>query len=95
MGGWWAVLEGAVSKEKLDQVSFVRLEPVQLDGLDPANVKPVDVVSIEQLLGELGIFRNGSADQCGTNGLDHLILWAFDDRSEGEHVLGIREFSFG
>lgn len=91
----WAVLEGAVSKEKLDQVSFVRLQPVQLDRLDPANVQPVDVIRIEQLLAELGIFRDRSADQCGANGLDHLILWAFNNRSEREHVLGIREFGFG
>lgn len=95
MGWWRAVLEGAVSEEKLDQVSFVRLEPVQLDRLDPANVQPVDVIRIEQLLAELGIFRDRCADQCGANGLDRLILRAFDNRSKGEHVLGIREFGFG
>ena len=49
-------LEGAGTEEEVDDVPFVRLQPVELDGGHRAEVEAVDVGGVEQLLPERSIF---------------------------------------
>ena len=42
------------AEQEVDDVAFVRLQPVEGDRFNRADIKPVDVGRVEQLLRELG-----------------------------------------
>lgn len=63
MGRWQAVLEGSVPKQEVDDVAFVRLQPVQGTGWNRADVESVDVASIHQLCDPLVVVSDRGADQ--------------------------------
>jgi hypothetical protein len=50
--GWRSVLKGTCSEQEVDDVSFVRLEPVELDRLDFTDIQSIDVGGIEELSSE-------------------------------------------
>ena len=77
------------TKEKFDDIAFVRLQPIELDGRDRADVQAVDLGRIDQLALPLLISGDRAADQGGPDLLKHLLLRAADDANEGEHVLSI------
>src|SRR5207249_9508188 len=77
-------------EEEVDDAAFVRLQPVELDRLERAEVEAVDVDRIGQGPLELRVLGNGRAHQRRADLLQHLGLRAFDDGAEGEHVLLLR-----
>src|SRR5206468_2192711 len=83
------------AEEKLDDVALVRLQPVELDGGDGAEIQTVDVRRIEQLALPLPVLGDGAAHQRGTNLPDHLFLRAADHAHEWEHELGIGKLACG
>ena len=90
MSRWRAVLEGACAKQEIDNVAFVRLQPVQLVSSDGSNIQPINVSRIQQLTGEGFIFGDRSTNQSLTDFFQHLVLGAIDHRHEWKHVFGIR-----
>ncbi len=83
------------AEEKLDDVALMRLQPVQFEGGEGADIQTVDVRCIDQLSLPLLILSNSAADQRRTNLLEHLFLGATDDAHEGEHELGIGKCEIG
>src|ERR1700722_12807827 len=65
MRGRGAVLEGAGAEQEVDDVAFVRLQPVEGDRFYRADVEAVDVRRVEQLAGEFRILGDARADQGG------------------------------
>ena len=76
-------------EQKLDNIAFVRLQPIELDGRDSADIQAVDVVRVDQLPLPFLIFSDGAADQSRADLLEHLLLRALDNGYEREHELGI------
>ena len=60
---WKAVLERSIAEQEVNDVAFVRLQPVQGTGWNRADVESVDVASIHQFTNPLVIVRDRSADQ--------------------------------
>ena len=74
-----SVLECPRSEQEIDDVAFVRLQPVELQRFNFANIQPVDVRGVNQFLRKRIVFRDAGADQRVVNLLLHLILRALDD----------------
>src|SRR5262249_41836130 len=79
------VLEGAVPEQEVDDVAFVRLQPVEGDRLQRADVEPVDIRRVQKLLREFRVLRNRRADERLADRAEHLLLWAVDHRHERKH----------
>ncbi len=88
-------LKGTGAEEKINDVPFVRLEPVELDGRDGADVQTVDVGRLHQLLAPSLVAGDGTANERLAYPLDHLSLWAFHNSDVGEHVFGLGNLALG
>src|SRR5688572_17184083 len=77
-------LEGPGAEEEIDDVPFVRLQPVELDGGDGTDVQPIDVDCFEELAFPCLVARNRAAHQRLTNLLDHLGLRRSEERRVGK-----------
>src|SRR5262245_18009552 len=71
-------------EKEVHNAAFVGLEPVELDGLERADVEAVDVNRICQSTLELGVFGDRGADQGRADVVEHLLLRAFDHGAEGK-----------
>lgn len=92
---WWRVLKGAFAEEKVDDVAFMWLQPVEGQRFDFADVEPINIRGIKQLSLEAFIVSDRRADQRRADATDHFRLRAFDDGREWEHVLGVGEWVIG
>ena len=82
---WWrAVLERAAAVQEVDDVPFMRLQPVELQRLHLADVQAVDVGGVDQIPREPFILGQGAADQRVAAFLEKLILRTIDHRNERE-----------
>src|SRR5438445_10667156 len=77
-------------EEEVDDASLVRLQPVELDRLERAEVEAVDVDRVGQGPLELRILGHGRAYQRRADLLQHLFLRTFDDGAEGKHIFLLR-----
>src|SRR5579864_4799032 len=84
-------LKRARPEQELDDVAFVRLEPVELNGRDRTEIQSIDVNRIHQRAPEFGPARDRTTDQRWPDLLEHLRLRAVHDRDEPEHVLLLRD----
>src|SRR5664279_1401939 len=82
-------LKCAGTKEEFDDIAFVRLQPIELDGWDRADVQAVNLGRVDQLTLPLFVTCDRTADQGGPDLIEHLFLRAADYADEGEHILGI------
>ena len=92
-----AVLKRSCPEQEVDDVSLVRLQPVELQRLHFADVEAIDICGIEELSRKRFIFGNTRPDQCVANFTDHFVLRAFDDGTEWKHEfrIGHRVVSVG
>ena len=65
-------LVGPGAEQEVDDVAFVRLQPVELDGGDRADVEPVDVDGVGQLRLPLLVLGDRRADQRRADLREHL-----------------------
>ena len=56
-------LERARAEQEIDDVPFVRLEPIELNRRHWSEIQPVDMDGVHQLLAEFGFVRNRRADE--------------------------------
>src|SRR5262245_6128077 len=77
-------------KEEFHDVSFVRLQPIQLDRRYGPQIQAIDVRRVYELALEGLVIRNGGADERRSNSLQHLVLRAAHHAHEWKH-----EFSIG
>src|SRR5258708_7323099 len=76
------------AEEEIDDVSLVRLQPVQLDGGDRADVQTINVGRTYQLALPRLVVGNRGTDQGLADLLEHLLLRTLHHRHVGEHVFG-------
>ena len=70
-------LERARAEQEVDEVAFVRLQPVQADRRDRPDVQAVDVRGVESAgAGASGVVGDRRADQRRPDRLQHLVLRA-------------------
>src|SRR6202790_1315557 len=79
-------LERARAEQELDDVAFVRLEPVELDGRNRTEIQSIDVNRVHQCAAELGPARDRAAHERRADPFEHLRFGAVHDRDEREHV---------
>src|SRR5713101_5983981 len=84
-------LKRARAEQKFDDVAFVRLEPVELDGRNRTEIQSIDVNRVDQRATELGPARDRAAHECRPDLLEHLRFRAVHDRDEREHVFLLRD----
>src|SRR5690349_20869298 len=87
-------LEGSCAEEEVHDVSLVRLEPVELDGRNGADIQAVDMGGFDELPAPGVVVCDGAAYERLANLLDHLGLWALHHGHVGEHILGLRDLAF-
>src|SRR5690242_398190 len=77
----WRVgnLKGPGAKEEIDNVAFVRLEPVEFGRRDRAEIQAVDIGGVGQLALPIFVVRNGGGDERLADFLQHLILRTLND----------------
>src|SRR5262245_16576179 len=75
-------LERPGPEQEVHDAPLVRLQPVQLDRGDRADVQPVDVDRVHQVALELLVGGDRRADQRRADPGQHLVLRALDDRDE-------------
>src|SRR5262245_33341928 len=80
-------LERSRPEQEVDEVSLVRLQPVQLRGPHGPEIEAIDVDRVEQPAPQRRVLRQGGADERRPDRLDHLRLGTLHHRDEGEHVL--------
>ena len=83
-------LQRSVAEQKVDDAAFVRLEPVEFGGGERAEIQAVDMSGVNALALELFVVGDDRTNQRRADLRQHLVLRAFDDRAEGEHVLLLR-----
>ena len=69
-----AVLEGSIAEQEVDDVTFVRLQPVQRTRWHRADVQAVDVAAVDKFRNPFFVVCDGCADQSRTDFAQHLIL---------------------
>src|SRR5262249_3544113 len=79
-------LEGSRPEEEINDVAFVRLQPVQLDRRYRSDVQPVDIRRVEERALKSPVRSDRRADESRSDGVDHLVLGALHDGDKGEHV---------
>src|SRR5713101_602996 len=77
-------LERPGTEQELDEVAFVRLQPVQLRGRHRPEVEPIDVHGVDETAAKRGVAGDGAAHQRRADRVQHLRLRALDDRDERE-----------
>src|SRR5258708_3543331 len=87
-------LEGTSAKEKLYDVAFMRLQPIQTRGRHRSEIQAVNVNGVEKLPPEGGFVGNRGANQRGTDAGDHLLFGALHNGNKREHVLAVRRRRF-
>src|SRR4030095_15947054 len=75
-------LERPRSVKELYDVSFVRLQPVELDGRHWAQIKAVDIRCVHELPLKRRIVCDRAANQRGSDPLQHFVLRAAYDTHE-------------
>ena len=85
-----AVLEGSISKQEVDDVSFVRLQPVQSARRDGPNIQSVDVACVHKFTHPLFVIGDCRADQRRADLAQYLVLWTLHDGDEWKHVFCVR-----
>src|SRR5262245_50339113 len=88
-------LEGSGPEEKFHDVSFVRLQPIELDRRDGPQVQAVDVRRVYELALEALVVRNGGADERCSDSLQHLVLRAAHHAHEWKHEFSIGQRTIG
>src|SRR5262245_31691509 len=73
-------LESAGPEEEIDDAPFVWLQPVQLDRRERADVQAVNVGGVEQGPLKRLVLRDGRANECPPDGIQHFGLRTFHDR---------------
>src|SRR4029077_3846644 len=76
-------------EQKLDNVAFVWLKPIELDGWNGADVQSVNVGGIDEFPLELRVLGDDAADERGANPLEHFFLRTSDHAHKREHELGV------
>src|ERR1700730_4430497 len=66
------------TEQELDNVTFVWLEPIELDGWNGADVQTVDVGGVDEFPLDLRVLRDHAADERGANPLQHFFLRTSD-----------------
>src|SRR3954470_8788598 len=79
-------LERARAEQKVDDVAFVRLEPVELNRRNRTEIQPVDVHGIHEAPPKVRVIGDRAADKRRADRVDHPILRALDDGCERKHV---------
>lgn len=85
-----AVLERAVAEQEVDDVSFVRLQPVQRTSWYWSYVQAIDMPSIYEFSDPFFTVSDRRANKGRSNLAEHLILRTLHHRYKRKHVLGIR-----
>src|ERR1051326_7411704 len=88
-------LEGARAKEEINDVAFVWLKPVELDGRNRAAVESVNVSGIDELVLPGLIFGDRRRNQGWSDLLEHLALGTTHHRRVREHVFGVGDLAVG
>ena len=81
-------------EQEVDDVAFVRLQPVQLNRRHRTKIEPIDVHGIDQLAAESLIAGDGAADERWPDRRNHLFLRTLDHGREGKHVFLVRDRRF-
>src|SRR5436190_5619008 len=84
-------LEGAGTEQELYDIPLVRLQPIQLDCRNRADIQAIDMRGVDQLPLPSAVLRDRAADQSRSDLLEHLVLRALDYAHEWEHEFGIRQ----
>src|SRR5215831_2978180 len=87
-------LERPSAKQKVDDVAFVRLKPIELDRRHGPEVQSIDVHRIHETTSKLWVGGDGAADERWTDCVNHPIARALDYGREREHVLLARDRCF-
>ena len=83
-------LKRARAEQELDDVAFVRLQPVEPDGGDRRRCSAGRCVCASiSWRWNCASFGDGAAHQRGADLLQHLLLRALDDAGEREHVFRV------
>ena len=80
---------------KLDDVSLVRLEPVELDRGDGRDVEAIDVRGVHEVPAPGLIAGDRRGHEGAPDPIDHLLLGALDDGHEGKHELLVGDRGLG
>src|SRR5436190_16535927 len=87
-------LQRPVPEQEVNDVPFVRLQPIEAGGGEGAEVQAVDVGCFDALGSEFLVATDDGADEGGTNLRKHVVLWTLHDRAEWEHVFLLRDSRF-
>src|SRR5215510_11754362 len=71
----------------------MRLKPVELNRRHWPKIEPIDVSRIDQVSLKLLIVSYRASDQCASDLLEHLFLWALDYAHERKHEFCIRKLT--
>lgn len=96
-GSDWHVrdLVGPRTKEEVDDVAFMRLQPIQTICRNWTNVQAVNLHRRSCGLDQRLVLRQQSPNQGGTDSTQQLVLRALHNADEGEHVLLGSDLSIG
>ena len=79
-------LVGSRTEQKVDEIAFVRLQPVESACRDGTDVQSVDVSCVGQLVNPNFIARERGSNEGRADRLDHLFLRTFHYRNKRKHV---------
>ena len=65
-------LVGPRAKEKIDEIPFVRLQPIQSICGNRSDIQSIDIGAIARGFDQVAITRNDRADQGGADPIKHL-----------------------
>src|SRR5690349_16092400 len=80
-------LKRSRTEEELDDIAFVRLKPIELDGWNGADIQTVDVSRVDEFPLELRVMGDDAGDERGADPLEHFFLRATDHAGKREHEL--------
>src|ERR1041385_1384757 len=84
-------LKGSGPEKELNDVSFVRLKPIELNSRHRSKIQPIYMRRIDELLLELLIISNRTAHERRPNALQHFVLRTLDHAHKWKHKLGVRK----
>src|SRR6266850_2448025 len=83
------------TEQELDDVAFVWLKPIELNGWNGADVQTVDVGGVDEFPLKLRVLGDDAADERGANPPEHFFLRTADHTHKREHELGVCQCRLG